>query len=313
MAVRAAGRVYCPSGPRTAIWAGSSSWVCGYAAKRRTRRRAPRTASGGCWRSTCSHRACPRWLPSSAVPFRAYARPPTPRLRCRSRPACPRRLDPRGANAAPDSTSHLSPIDGVYTWSPLREDFSATRHPKLDVSPRASHRAPAYGTPLCRWYRSRAASMPRWTQRPIRAQSAARRHPAGVCDLTPLRTRCRHRRAWAVRKHPARVQPQLQHAGLVRGSSTTRMSCPLRRLFALRLCGRRAARLRTKRNRPVGRCARDLGSCRMPVPTAGRLALTHWGVSVLPKIRSPRHGSGQQRIMWIPRELAFGASLVGVS
>ncbi|KAJ7729726.1 hypothetical protein B0H14DRAFT_3899347 [Mycena olivaceomarginata] len=36
MAVRAAGRVYCPSGPRTAIWARSSSWVCGYAAKRRT-------------------------------------------------------------------------------------------------------------------------------------------------------------------------------------------------------------------------------------------------------------------------------------
>ncbi|KAJ7300650.1 hypothetical protein DFH08DRAFT_979453 [Mycena albidolilacea] len=42
---------------------------------------------------------------------------------------------------------HHRPIDDAHAWSQLRDDFRAIGHPKLDVSPRASHRAPAHGTP----------------------------------------------------------------------------------------------------------------------------------------------------------------------
>ncbi|KAJ7712779.1 hypothetical protein B0H14DRAFT_3637532 [Mycena olivaceomarginata] len=93
----------------------------------------------------------PRWnrrpASASALPgARAPVLDPDPAPALPLVSGSPRRLDARGANAALDLTSHLRPIAGAHTWSPLREDFPATRHLNLDASPRASHCAPVYGT-----------------------------------------------------------------------------------------------------------------------------------------------------------------------
>ncbi|KAJ7786861.1 hypothetical protein B0H14DRAFT_299054 [Mycena olivaceomarginata] len=175
MAVRAAGRVYCPSGARTAIWARSSSWVCGYAVKRRTRRRAPRTASGGCWRSTCSHRLLPLVRKKSsktpAPTATSSARPAILRPRPSARPAAPFRPStsstPMARTSPPSSPSpsaapseHTPPMTTTPPPRPppplsqrQRTNGSRTRH-KLSWM---SLRTPTWPR-LCARIRSRICS-----------------------------------------------------------------------------------------------------------------------------------------------------------
>ncbi|KAJ7809234.1 hypothetical protein B0H14DRAFT_3481610 [Mycena olivaceomarginata] len=96
----------------------------------------------------------------------------------------PLRLDTRGINAALDLTSHLRPIVGAHTWSPLREDFRTNRHPNLDASPRASHCAPAHAALVIRLSARRTSpvlssaprtmqSSPQRSRRAMRADNSA--------------------------------------------------------------------------------------------------------------------------------------------
>ncbi|KAJ7359939.1 hypothetical protein DFH08DRAFT_1039274 [Mycena albidolilacea] len=90
------------------------------------------------------------------------------------------------------------------------------------------------------------------------SERCLRPHTVADALSSPPRLGCARRRL-------VRVQPQLRPAGLVQGSSTVCSSRPRRRLLALCLCGRCAARSRAELDPPFGHCARVCESSIWPL------------------------------------------------